>query len=137
MAVDAAAATQQDIARRLMVANGVMGLLGMLVFRPAAAFLAGVFLGTIVSLLNFRLLYLTLRQAVQMHPEKATRYATSRYITRYVLMGLVILVSLRSPWLHAAGTVMALMMPKLVILQRDLFNDKRYFQQIFVRKEDK
>ncbi|SMP52340.1 ATP synthase subunit I [Anoxynatronum buryatiense] len=129
--------TQKSIAKRVFLANSLVALLGMWVFHPPLAFLTGVFFGTAVSLLNFRLLYLTIQRAVTMHPERARKYTVSRYMIRYVLTTLVILISIRSPDIHALGTIIAMVMIKIVILQRDLLNDKRYFKNIFTRKEEK
>lgn len=129
--------TQKSIATRVFLANAGVAVLGLLWIRPYLPFLTGLFFGTAVSLLNFRLLYLTIDRAVKMHPERARKYTVSRYMLRYVLTALVILVSINSPDLNALGTVIGLVMIKLVILQRDLLNDKRYFKNIFTRKEEK
>lgn len=129
--------TQKSIAKRVFLVNTGVALLGLFFIRPYLPFLTGIFFGTTVSLLNFRLLYLTIEKAVKMHPERARKFTVSRYLLRYVLTALVILVSINSPDLNALGTVIGLVMIKLVILQRDLLNDKRYFKNIFTRKEEK
>ena len=131
------ATTQKSIAKRVFLVNAGVALLGLPFISPYLPFLAGIFFGTAVSLLNFRLLYLTIEKAVKMHPERARKFTVSRYMLRYVLTALVILVSINSPDLNALGTVIGLVMIKLVILQRDLLNDKRYFKNIFTRKEEK
>jgi hypothetical protein len=46
-------------------------------------------------------------------------------------------VSINSPDINVLGTIIGLLMIKLVILQRDLLNDKQYFKNIFMRKEEK
>ena len=129
--------TQKSIAKRIVMVNGVIGLLGILLIKPPIPFLTGLLFGTVVSILNFRLLYLTIERAVMMHPERARKFTVSRYLIRYVLTALVILVSINSPDINALGTVIGLVMLKLVILQRDLFNHKQYFKNIFSGKEEK
>ena len=129
--------TQKSIAKRVVVVNGVIGLAGILIIEPPIPFLTGLLFGTVVSVLNFRLLYLTIERAVRMHPERARKYTVSRYLIRYVLTALVIIVSINSPDINALGTVIGLIMLKLVILQRDLFNYKQYFKNIFSGKEEK
>jgi hypothetical protein len=135
--VEDIATTQKSIAKRTFLINTVVALVGIFFVRPYLPFLTGIFFGTAVSLLNFRLLYLTIERAVKMYPERARRFTVSRYLIRYVLTAVVILVSINSPDINVLGTIIGLLMIKLVILQRDLFNDKKYFKNIFMRKEEK
>ena len=129
--------TQKSIAKRVFVVNTLAALLGFFFIKPFMPFLTGIFFGTAIAILNFRLLYLTIDRAVKMHPERPRKYTVSRYMIRYVLTAMVILVSLRSPVINALGSVIGLLTIKGVILQRDLLNDKRYFKNIFSRKEEK
>ncbi len=129
--------TQKSIAKRVFVVNILAAVIGYFFIRPYMPFLTGIFFGTAIAILNFRLLYLTIDRAVKMHPERARKFTVSRYMVRYVLTAMVILVSLRSPDINALGSVIGLITIKGVILQRDLLNDKRYFRNIFKRKEEK
>jgi phosphate/sulfate permease len=129
--------TQKSIAKRVVIANTVVGLAGLLFIKPTMPFIMGLLFGTIVSVLNFRLLSLTIARAVTMHPERARKFTVSRYMIRYVLTALVILVSINSPDINVLGTAIGLITLKLVILQRDLFNHKQYFKNIFSGKEEK
>lgn len=129
--------TQKSIAKRVFVVNALAAIVGLFFIKPYMPFLTGIFFGTTVAILNFRLLYLTIDRAVKMNPEKAQKYTVSRYMIRYMLTAMVILVSLRSPDINALGSVIGLLTIKGVILQRDLLNDKRYFKNIFTRKEEK
>ena len=129
--------TQKEIAKYVVLFNLGVGLLGSLIIRPAIPFLTGLLFGTLISLLNFRLLYLTLDRAVTMAPGKAEKYVTLRYLIRYALTAVVLLVSLRSTDINALGTVIGLLMIKLVILKLNLFNDPKYFKNIFSGKEEK
>lgn len=49
----------------------------------------GLILGYVMSLLNYRLLYLTLLRATHMTPHKAKRYTILQYLARYMLLGCV------------------------------------------------
>lgn len=129
--------TQKSIAKRVFVVNTLAAFIGFFFIKPYMPFLTGIFFGTAIAILNFRLLYLTINRAVKMSPVKAQKYTVARYLIRYVLTALVILVSLRSPDINALGSVIGLITIKGVILQRDLLNDKRYFKNIFTRKEEK
>jgi len=129
--------TQKSIAKRVFVVNTLAALIGFFFIEPYLPFLTGVFFGTAIALLNFRLLFLTIDRAVRMNPERAPKFTVSRYMVRYALTAMVIIVSLKSPDINALGSVIGLITIKGVILQRDLLNDKRYFRNIFTRKEEK
>ena len=129
--------TQKEIAKYVVFFNLAAGLMGSLLIRPAMPYLTGILFGALISLLNFRLLYLTLDRAVTMSPGKAQKYVTFRYMIRYALTAAVLLVSLKSTDINALGTVIGLLMIKLVILKQNLFNDPTYFKNIFKGKEEK
>jgi len=129
--------TQKDIMRQVAVINIIVGMIGSIFLRPVLPLWMGLIFGTMISLLNFRLLYLTINRAVTMAPGKAQKFTTMRYMIRYFLTAVVILVSLRSPDINTLGTVIGLLTIKLVILRQNLFNDSTYFKNIFSGKEEK
>lgn len=129
--------TQKEIQRQVLAINMTVGLIGSIFIRPVLPLWMGLVFGTVVSLLNFRLLYLTINRAVTMAPGKAQKYTTSRYMIRYFLTAAVIVVSLKSSDINPLGTVIGLLMIKAVILKQNLFNDATYFKNIFSGKEEK
>lgn len=104
--------------------------------RPVLPLLVGLLFGTLISMLNFRALALTLEKAVKLPPAKAKTYAGSRYFLRYLLNGIVIFVSIKADHINVIGTIIGLIIIKLVILKTNLFNDISYFKQIIKRKEE-
>lgn len=104
--------------------------------RPVMPLLVGLLFGTLISMLNFRALALTLEKAVTLPPAKAQTYAGSRYFLRFLLNGLVIFVSIKADYINVIGTIIGLIIIKLVILKTNLFNDISYFKQIIKRKEE-
>ena len=129
--------TQKEIVKYVILFNMAAGLAGSIIIRPIIPYLTGLLFGTLISLLNFRLLYLTLDRAVTMTPGKAQKYVTARYLVRYALIAAVLLVSIKSTDINALGTVIGLLMIKPVILKQNLFNDPTYFKNIFSGKEEK
>jgi hypothetical protein len=55
---------------------------------------------------------------------------------RYVIYGVVLWVSIQADYIHVLGTVVGLLLIKVVLFTTNLFNDKHYFLNIFRRKED-
>ena len=80
---------QIKVAKGVLILNSIIAGIGYFIFNPWTPFITGLLFGTIIALLNFRLLSLTLEKAVYMRPEKAQIYATSRYFIRFLLYGAV------------------------------------------------
>jgi len=129
--------TQVKIAKGMVILNLIIAGISYFIFDPWVPFLTGLLFGTIIALLNFRLLSLTLEKSVRMLPEKAQVYATSRYFVRFLLYGIVLFISIRAEYINVLGTICGLISLKLIILKTELFNDPQYFKNIFKRKEGK
>lgn len=86
--------------------------------------LLGLLFGTIIAVLNFRLLALTIEKSVSMPQSKAQVYSASRYILRMIIVGVVLLVSAKAPHINIIGVAIGLVSPKFVILARKLLIDK-------------
>src|SRR5699024_9968060 len=97
----------------------------------------GFIFGLSLSLLNFRLLYLHINKAVQMVPARAKTYMISRYLIRYTLVGVCIYISLKAPYINILGTILGLLLLKIVIHLDNLFNSKRFLKGVFRKKTHK
>ena len=84
----------------------------------------GLLFGTIIAVLNFRLLALTIEKSVSMPQSKAQVYSAGRYILRMTIVGVVLLVSAKAPHINIIGVAIGLVSPKFVILARKLLIDK-------------
>ena len=84
----------------------------------------GLLFGTIIAVLNFRLLALTIEKSVSMPQSKAQVYTASRYILRMTIVGVVLLTSAKAPHINIIGVAIGLVSPKFVILARKLLIDK-------------
>ena len=104
--------------------------------REPLPFILGLVFSTLISMLNFRNLALTMEKAVQMSPRRAQAYASSHYFLRLFLSGAVIYVSIKADYLHVLGAAIGLVLIKVVILTTNLFKDISFFKQIFGRKEE-
>lgn len=128
---------QKKVAKGMLFFNMPVLIIGLLVMEQKMPFVLGLVFGCIISLLNFRLLSLTLQKAVYMPPHKAQAYATARYLLRYMITGVVIYVSIQADHIHVLGTIIGLISIKLVIFKLKLFNNKQYFKNILKREGGK
>lgn len=129
--------TQLKIAKGVLITNTIIGIISIFFARPLLPFILGLIFGTLISILNFRLLALSVEKSVELEPAQAQVYAASRYMIRYFIVGLVIYISLRAEYINALGTIIGLLTQKFVILKCEAFNDKSFFKKIFRRKEVK
>lgn len=108
--------------------------LSVFIIKDYMAFIYGLLFGTLIASLNFTLLANTLERAAKMTPEKAKAYATSRYFIRYMIYGIVLYISIVADYINIIGTIVGLLVIKIVILVLHAFNDKSYYKKIFRKR---
>ncbi|MGL5327666.1 MAG: ATP synthase subunit I, partial [Peptostreptococcaceae bacterium] len=86
--------------------------------------LLGLILGTLVALMNFVLLAKTIERSIEMSPNEAKLYASSRYSVRMLIIAVVLFVAAKSENLNLIGVFLGLISPKVVILVRNKMFDK-------------
>ena len=115
---------------------GITIIIAIVSKKPLPIVYALVF-GTLISMLNFRALALTMEKATQMPSAKAQSYATRQYFIRFTTNAIIIFVSIRAEYLNVIGVIIGLLIIKFVILGSNLFDDRSYYKRIFSRKEGK
>lgn len=100
----------------------IIGLLLTSTF--SKSMLLGLVLGTLVALMNFTLLAKTIEKSIDMPPNEAKLYASSRYTIRMLIVAAILFISAKSEHLHLIGVFLGLIGPKMVILIRNNIFDK-------------
>lgn len=124
----------KEILKRVAI-GFVIGVIFSLFTSDPISWILGITFGLTLSLLNFRLLYLTLTKAVWMSSGKAQSYTISRYMIRYFIMGIALLVSLKAPYINMIGTIVGLLLLKIVILLSNLLNSMGLLKETFIRSK--
>lgn len=91
-------------------------------------YVKGAIFGGLISVLMFKLLYLTIKKSVEMESGKAQAYATTQYILRYLIYGVTIFVAAKANYLNLWTTLLGLFSIKYVIWLNNLyeiFREKR------------
>ena len=104
-------------------------ILLMVISQFSIPMLMGIIFGSIIAVLNFRLLELTLEKAVNLPPGKAQSYTGVRYMIRLTITAAALIVSIKNPNLHIIGTAIGLISTQVVIFIKTLIASK------FKRKE--
>ena len=86
--------------------------------------LIGIIFGSIIAVLNFRLLALTLEKAVNLPPGKAQAYTGVRYMIRLTITAAALIVSINNPNLHIIGTAIGLISTQVVIFVKTIITSK-------------
>ena len=101
----------------------------MLISKFSMPMFVGIIFGSVIAVLNFRLLALTLEKAVNLPPGKAQAYTGVRYMIRLTITAAALIVSVKNPNLHIIGTAIGLISTQVVIFIKTLIASK------FKRKE--
>ena len=84
----------------------------------------GLVFGTLIAILNLKLLAITINKTVSMPSTKAQIYSSSQYLIRMAIMAVVLFVSAKAPHLNRVGTAIGLLSTKFVILTQKLLIEK-------------
>ena len=109
--------------------DAVVIVLLMMISRFSMPMLIGIIFGSVIAILNFRLLALSLEKAVDLPPGKAQAYTGVRYMIRLTITAAALIVSIKNPNLHIIGTAIGLISTQVVIFVKTLITSK------FKRKE--
>lgn len=113
-----------NVTQGVVILDAIVLILLAITSNLNKSMILGLIFGTIIAILNFRLLAITVEKAVTMPPNKAQIYSSIRYILRMTIVGVVLLVSAKAPHLNIFGVAIGLVSPKFVILARKLLIDK-------------
>ncbi len=83
--------------------------------RKAIPLLLGFDFGSLITLLMFLELALTLEKAVKMEKDRANAYTAGKYYFRVLIYGIVIFISIKADYIDVIGTVVGLLSVKVII----------------------
>ncbi len=127
---------QIKLIKWVIIVDIILMITAMMFFENPKAWVLGLVFGGAIGILNFIELGKTLETAVTLSPSRAQIYTASKYFLRYIITGIVIFISLKANYINALGTIIGLVLVKLIIISTNLFNDIEYFKNIFKRKEE-
>lgn len=105
--------------RTLLLSLFIIGFSFFLFKDPKAAVLGYIF-GTLVAMLTFKLLDISIQKSVKMEPRQASFYSTGQYLIRYLIYGLVFVISAKADYLNLGTNVLGLLSIKIVIISSSI-----------------
>ena len=113
-----------EVTKGIAIYAIIASLILSIVTKETIPSILGVVFGSIIAILNFRLLALTMEKAVDLPPGKAQAYTASRYLVRMFIVAVVVFVSVKNPNINVIGTVLGLISTKIVIFVKKLLISK-------------
>ncbi len=86
------------------------------IFKNPKPIMMGLIFGSLISILNFKLLDNTISKAVKMPSGRAMTYTITHYFARYIIYFVVLIVAAKADYLNLISTIAGLFTVKIVIL---------------------
>lgn len=102
----------------------VIGLASFFISKEPIHMILGVVFGSIIAILNFRLLAIAMEKSVDLSPGKAQAYSGIRYMVRMFIVAAVVFISVKNPNINVIGTVLGLISTQIVIYIKKLIISK-------------
>lgn len=102
----------------------IVALISSFISKETISVVLGVVFGSIISILNFKLLAIALEKAMELPPGKAQVYASSRYLIRMFIVAVTVFVSVKNPSINVIGTILGLLSTQIVIFVNKLLVTK-------------
>ena len=112
-----------QIIKGVLILNVVILAILFLIGKATIGILVGMVFGSFFSILNFRLLAITIEKCVTMPPHRAQAYMVSRFFLRMFFTGAVIVISLRANHIDVIGTLIGLILPSIYIKTSSLLSN--------------
>lgn len=114
----------ENINKGVLIYNIIVVILLLITSMIGKGMLLGLALGSAVALMNFVLLAKAIEKSIDMSPNEAKLYASSRYSVRMIIVAAVLFIAAKSQNLNLIGVFLGLISPKIVILVRNKIFDK-------------
>ncbi|MEG0856112.1 MAG: ATP synthase subunit I [Terrisporobacter sp.] len=113
-----------EVTKGIVIYAILVSVIAFLLSKQTISIVLGVVFGSIIAILNFRLLALTMEKSIDLPPSKAQVYTASRYSIRMFIVAAVVFVSVKNPNINVLGTILGLVSTQIVIFVNKLFITK-------------
>ncbi len=114
----------EKVTKGIIVYCIAIGLISFFVTKEPISLILGVVFGSIIAILNFRLLAISMEKSVDMPIGRAQAYSGIRYLVRMSIVAVVVFVSVKNPSINVIGTILGLISTQIVIFIQNLIISK-------------
>ncbi|AFS77278.1 F-ATPase, F0 complex, subunit I AtpI [Gottschalkia acidurici 9a] len=111
------------IVKRSIILVAIISGIILITFKDPKPYLYGIIFGSIINLLNFRLMYISTKKAMSLSFGGAQSHVTRNYFIRFTIYGIVILVASKADYINLITVILGFFIVKIVILA-DTFLDE-------------
>jgi len=108
--------TGYKITRRVIILTLIISGVLLIVVPDPNPYVLGLIFGSIINLLNFRLMSMTLKKSVNMSQGKIMPYIVANYMARYLIYGIVLTVAAFADYLNFLTVILGIFMVKFTII---------------------
>lgn len=119
-----------EVSKGICIYTIIIGLLSFLISKEPIPIIMGVVFGSIIAILNFRLLAIAIEKSVDLSAGKAQAYSGIRYLIRMFIVAVVLFVSVKNPNINVIGTVLGLISTQIVIFIKKLVVSKIWGKEV-------
>lgn len=110
------------IIKRSIILVAIISAIILVAFKEPKPYLYGLLFGSVINLLNFRLMYLSTKKAVTLSMRGAQSHIVINYLIRYMIYGLVLIVAAKADYINLYTAILGFFIVKIIILS-DAFYD--------------
>ncbi len=109
------------IIKRSVILILITSAIILMAFKEPKPYLYGFLFGSIINILNFRLMYLSTKRAMTLHSKDAQMHVTVNYLIRYITYGLVLVVAAKAEYINFYTVILGFFVIKTIILSDTLY----------------
>ena len=113
-----------EITKGICIYAIVIGLGSFLISKEPIYIILGVVFGSIIAILNFRLLAIAIEKSMELSPGRAQIFTGMRFLIRMFIVAVVVFVSVKNPNINVIGTIFGLTSTQIVIFIKKLIISK-------------
>jgi len=113
---------QQEIMKRVLILMLILSGIILMTFSNPKQYVYGLVFGSVINVLNFRLMALSLEKSIYKSPDKITIHVMGNYIIRYMIYGIVLSIAAIADYISLLTVILGFFMVKLVIVSDTLYD---------------
>ena len=112
----------RKIIKRIIIVILILSGIFLMFFKNPTEYIYGLVFGSIINILNFRLMSLTFEKAMNMSQHKVMPYVVANYMVRYTIYGIVLAIAAIADYLSVYTVIIGFFMVKVVIITDTFYN---------------
>lgn len=119
-----------EITKGICIYAIIIGLVSFLISKEPIHIILGIVFGSIIAVLNFRLLAIAIEKSMDLSPGRAQVFAGIRYLIRMFIIALVVFTSVKNPNINVIGTILGLTSTQIVIFIKKLIISRIWRKEV-------